>query len=221
MGWLFYTDPSRVHGYAGEKAEITRLTTHESDQATYEPLQFSKVGSTWYAAIRCAPKPGNVLAADTYETDPDGSFTFAAIFLIRYDRGCFGYKDMDETAGPNEARAPATLLDKLSPMRDPAGYAAAWRQRRWDWAAIPSYKDGDVIELGTPIKLTDGGSIRTVCRESYRHRGKTHAVYVDVETGAHWRLKRAHLAGSTLKSSALSAGTDILAEFAARQSNQT
>lgn len=221
MGWLFYTDPSRVRGYAGEKAEITRLTTHASDQAIYEPLQLSKVGSTWYAAIRCAPMPGNVLGADTYVTDPDGSFTFAAIFLIRYDRGCFGYKDMDETAGPNESRAPITLLDRLSPLCDPTGYAAAWRQRCRNWAAIPSYRDGDVIELGTPIKLTDGSVIRSVRKESTCHRGKTHVVYVDVETGARWRLKRAHLAGSKLKSWALSAGTEILAEFAARQVGQS
>lgn len=221
MGWLFYTDPSRVRRYAGEKAEITRLTSHETEQASYTPLQLSKVGSTWYAAIHCAPNPGNVLGADTYVTDPDGSFTFAAIFHIRYDRGCFGYKDMDETAGPNEARAPITLLDRLSPLVDPSGYAADWRQRCRDWAEIPRYHDGDVIALGRPIPLTDGTVIQAVRKESYRHRGKTHAVYVDVETGAHWRLKRAHFAGSRLKTSALSAGTGILAEFAARQARRS
>lgn len=223
MGWLFYTDPSRVLGHAGEKAEFARLTTHKGDDVAYEPLQLSKVGSTWYVAVRKRPLNGVPIAQDHFVTAEDGSFVFAAVFFVRYDQGCFGYKDMDETMGPNEARAPISLIKKLSPLApasgesDPCAYARAWRARCAAFAGIPDYKAGDVIALGTPIQLKDGTEIRTVRKTAYVSRGKTRSTYVDVETGKTWALKRVHLAGSSLVSSAAGEASPVLAEFADRQ----
>ena len=226
MGWLFYTDPTRVRGHAGERAEITRLCTHHGDDVVYEPLQLSKVGSTWYAAIRKCPLDGEPIAQSHYAPAEDGSFVLAAIFLVRYDRGCFGYKDMDETMGPNEARAPISLIRKLSPLvparggNDPCAYARAWRARCEAFASIPSYEVGDVIALGTPIPLTDSTEIRTVRKTSQVVRGRNRTAYVDVETGQAWTLKRTHLAGSSLVSRAAGAASPVLAEFAARMGEQ-
>ena len=109
MGWLFYTD-GRVQNYADEKAEIARLCTCHGDTRKTELVKACKVGSTWYAAAKITNLDGTPVEDTTYVTDADGSITFAAVFLTRYDDGCWGYKDMEESAGPVESRAPLSLL---------------------------------------------------------------------------------------------------------------
>ena len=152
MGWLFYTD-RRVKTYADEKAEINRLCTFETDTRQTLLLKACKVGSTWYAALRLTHVDGSPVEDATYATDDDGSITFGAVFLTRYDDGCWGYKDMEESAGPVESRAPLSLLALLSELKDPESYAHAWRQRCRDWAAIPDYAEGDKIKLAGPVTL--------------------------------------------------------------------
>ena len=115
MGWLFYTD-RRVQTYADEKAEITRLCTFEGDTRKTELVKACKVDSTWYAAARVTNIDGTPVEDATYVTDADGSVT-------RYDDGCWGYKDMEESAGPVESRAPLSLLALLSDLKDPDGIA--------------------------------------------------------------------------------------------------
>ena len=61
----------------------------------------------------------------------------------RYDDGSWGYKDIEESAGPNESRAPLGLIELLSNLKDPDSYAQDWRQRCRDWASIPDYQEGD------------------------------------------------------------------------------
>lgn len=222
MGWMFYTDPTRVQGHTGEKDEITRLTTHKTDTVAYRPLQISKVGSTWYAAVERRPLDGKQIEQTHYVPNNDGSYVFAAIFLVRYDQGCFGYKDMDETMGPNEARAPMSLIKKLSPLIEPRGdgqrcYASEWRARCRAFAEIPTYKVGDVIELAAPIALQNGSVLKTVCKASMVYRGKTRSYYIDQDGGGQYRLTKAQLAGSTLKQAAIISGSGVLAEFAARR----
>jgi len=117
MGWLFYTD-RRVQTYADEKAEIARLCTFESDTRKTELVKACKVGSTWYAAAKITSIDGSPVEDATYVTDADGSITFGAVFLTRYDDGCWGYKDMEESAGPVESRAPLSLLALLSDLKD-------------------------------------------------------------------------------------------------------
>ena len=122
MGWLFYTD-RRVQTYADEKAEIARLCTFEGERRKTELVKACKVGSTWYAAAKVTSIDGSPVEDTTYVTDPDGSITFGAVFLTRYDDGCWGYKDMEESAGPNECRAPLGLIELLSDLKDPDSYA--------------------------------------------------------------------------------------------------
>ena len=152
MGWLFYTD-RRVQTYADEKAEITRLCTFETDTRRTTLAKASKVGSTWYAAAKVESLDAAPLEDRTYVTDKDGSFSFGAVFLTRYDDGCWGYKDMEESAGPCESRAPLSILNLLSELKDPDSYAHAWRQRCRDWAAIPDYSEGDKIKLVVSVLI--------------------------------------------------------------------
>ena len=118
MGWVFYTD-RRVKTYADEKAEITRLCTFETDTRKTVLLKACKVGSTWYAAAKVTNIKGAPVEDRTYVSDADGSFTFGAVFLTRYDDGCWGYKDMEERARPAESRAPLSHLALLSELKDP------------------------------------------------------------------------------------------------------
>ena len=216
MGWTSYCDPSRVQGYADEKAEIKRLCTFENDTLSQGPLQMSKVGSTWYAAVKTTPRLGVSLLSNGYTPDDDGSYTFAAVILVKYHERCFGYKAMDETMGPCESRAPISLLKKLSPLCKPDSYAHAWRARCHDFANIPKFAIGDVIKLGSPIKTQDGNEIKTVRKDFYMRRGKKMPVYIDIDTGNRWRLEKVRFAGATLVSSEATQASPVLAEFAAR-----
>ena len=216
MGWLFYTD-RRVQTYADEKAEIARLCTFNGDTRKTELVKPCKVGSTWYAAARVTNRDGTPVEDATYITDPDGSITFAAVFLTAYDDGCWGYKDMEESAGPNESRAPLSLLALLSELRDPESYAHAWRQRCRDWAAIPDYAEGDKIKLAAPVTLTDGSTCQIVIATHYRRGRQKRRCYRIEETGGLVRLSKASLAGSELLSSAKGAVSPVLAEFLAGQ----
>jgi uncharacterized protein DUF6927 len=135
------------------------------------------------------------------------------VFLTRYDEGCWGYKDMEESAGPVESRAPLSLLALLSELKDPDSYAHAWRQRCRDWAAIPDYDEGDRIKLAAPVMLTDGSTCQIVTATHYRRGGKQRRCYRIEETGVLVRLSKASLAESELLCSAKSAASPVLAEF--------
>ena len=148
-------------------------------------------------------------------TDADGSITFAAVFLTRYDDGCWGYKDMEESAGPVESRAPLSLLALLSELKDPDSYAHAWRQRCRDWASIPDYEEGDKIRLAAPVTLTDGSTCQIVTATHYRRGRQKRRCYRIEETDGLVRLSKASLAGSELLSSAKGAASPVLAKYLA------
>ena len=219
MGWLFYTD-RRVQTYADEKAEITRLCTFESERRKTELVKACKVGSTWYAAAKVTNLDGTAVEDATYVSDPDGSITFGAVFLTRYDDGCWGYKDIEEIAGPVESRAPLSLLALLSELKDPDSYAHTWRQRCRDWAAIPDYEEGDKIRLAKPLMLTDGSTCQIVTATHYRRGRQKRRCYRIEETGGLVRLSKATLACSELIGSAKAAASPALAEFMAGQGKE-
>ena len=216
MGWLFYTD-RRVQTYADEKAEITRLCAFETDMRRTTLVKASKVGSTWYAAAKVESLDPAPLEDRTYVTDNDESFTFGAVFLTRYDDGCWGYKDMEESAGPCESRAPLSILNLLSELKDADSYAHAWRQRCREWAAIPDYAEGDKIKLASPVTISDGSTCQIVTATHYRRGRQKRRCYRIEETGSLVRLSKASLAGSTLISRETAKGRVGLAEFFAGQ----
>ena len=168
---------------------------------------------TWYAAAKVESIDQVPLEDRTYVIDKDGSFTFGAVFLTRYDDGCWGYKDMEESAGPGESRAPLSLLNLLSELKDPGSYAHAWRQRCRDWAAIPDYAEGDKVKLASPLTLSDGSTCQIVTATHYRRGRQKRRCYRIEETGSLVRLSKASLAGSELISREIAEGSAVLAEF--------
>lgn len=218
MGWLFYTD-RRVNSYADERAEIARLCTFQTDLRKTVLVKASKVGSVWYAAAKVTNLDGSPIEDTTYVTDDDGSITFAGVFLTRYDDGCWGYKDVEESAGPVESRAPLSILALLSDLKDPESYAHAWRQRCHDWDAIPDYQEGDKIRLAAPVTLTDGSTCQIITATHYRRGRQRRRCYRIHETGGLVRLSKATLAGSQLIRSAKGDASPILAEYFAKTSS--
>jgi hypothetical protein len=94
MGWTFYHRP------AGEsdRAHFERELLANTD---YEIVECATVNSVFYAAVR---------TKTTAEV-------WALVVLTQRARGHhnFGYKDLDETMGPVQAIAPATVLNALTP----------------------------------------------------------------------------------------------------------
>lgn len=140
MGWTF------AHR---EKGEATNAEWFAREFPSGEFLATATVGGTFYAAARTKAEPDKV---------------FALVILTRWvpkDQYNFGYKDMDETMGPNEAKAPAKILDLLSPTD--SEYAIKWRARcRKNLerkAAAAKVKKGVTVKFAAPIKFTNGDEI--------------------------------------------------------------
>lgn len=152
MGWLFYHRPpgqsDRDHfaPKLGDNREIVASAT---------------VHNVFYAAVRDL-KTGEV---------------WAFIALIRRQRGDFnfGYKDMDETAGPVECNAPARVLDALTPTDNE--YALEWRQKCREHLAKreesakrrKELQPGSVIEVSHELNFGDAG---TATLFEYRPEGR-------------------------------------------------
>ena len=132
MGWTHcFSSPYAVwkNGHelmppASRQKEIDKMLTWESKDkdgnilSTHKVLKSSMVGSVYYAAVT-TEKPGK-------ETE-----VLAAVFLtcgrVKHDGCLWGYKDMDETCGPNESKCPASILALLTPTD--SQWANEWRER--------------------------------------------------------------------------------------------
>ncbi|MBO6031678.1 MAG: hypothetical protein J6Q22_09415 [Prevotella sp.] len=121
MGWTHCFDGRRKpDGTIDRKYECDRLLTWcRKDEngivtSSGEVLKSAMVGSVYYAAVK--NHKGEV---------------FAAVFLTcgrtRWDNTAWGYKDMDETMGPNESKCPASILALLTPTD--SKWANEWRER--------------------------------------------------------------------------------------------
>jgi hypothetical protein len=120
-----------------------------SDRYAYRVLKSAlKNRTTYYAAI----EQKNVSTGEVV--------VFAVVILCRFGKWPgghnFGWKDMDETAGPNEDNCPESILKLLTPTSNE--YANDWRRRCWE--KIQKKKARPKIEVGT--KLLYGGTIYTV-----------------------------------------------------------
>ena len=128
-------------------------------------------GYVAYAAVQEADHPdrvwGLVVLYSTSRSDYDGG------------RWLFT-KAVEESQGPAETCCPTRILDRLSPIEllygatDPdtsAAYATTWRERcrayheaRAETAIAP----GEMIELATPVELTNGATVSRLRRRGQR-----------------------------------------------------
>lgn len=119
MGWTFGR-----RDYAGQTVED--FVRRDLPDTFARVDRVAMVGSVMYAVYRPRPPFG-----DIFEPCADGETRIALVILTEGQHGGeVGYKDMDETMGPNEDACPVELLDMLSPLKpDAETYAADWRAR--------------------------------------------------------------------------------------------
>lgn len=131
MGWTHcYSSPFAVwkNGLkmppSARQKEIDKMLCWESKDkdgnilSTHRVLKSSMVGSVYYAAVT-TEKPGK----DTEVR----AVVFLTCGKTKNDGCIWGYKDMDETMGPNESKCPASILALLTPTD--SKWANEWRER--------------------------------------------------------------------------------------------
>lgn len=125
MGWVHCCDGRRLpNGKIDRRYECDKMLTWDTKDKdgnllrTNRVLKSAMVGSTYYAAVETKKVTGE-------------RQVWAAIFLTcgktRHDHTDWGYKDMDETMGPNEAKCPASILALLTPTD--SQWANEWREK--------------------------------------------------------------------------------------------
>ncbi|MBI0477054.1 hypothetical protein D9601_17030 [Sphingomonas sp. MA1305] len=155
MGWL-YMHRDSMGGHATAKAYLDAQFTYAREQPDGGSRGFNVVASA------CVGNRVYYAAAQRMENGI-GHEIVAIVCLVRWnprDREglVFGYKDMDETCGPNEAACPPRILALLSPTDN--AYALAWRERCRVRAerAKRRLEEGMRIRLARPVTFTDGYS---------------------------------------------------------------
>ena len=155
MGWLYMQS---LGGHYGPRQYLDAQFTFTRPELTSKVLRSALVGMrVYYAAI------------EHVRHEKSERIVFAAVCLVSYnprDREgyIFGYKDMDETVGPNESDCPEAILDLLTPTEYP--HAQAWRIRCRENAAArralsskPSPRPGQTIVFDQPLAFSDGRSL--------------------------------------------------------------
>lgn len=128
-----------------------------------QEFNYQKDDGRYGKVIDCAVV--NLTAAYiTYETNQNGSKEVVALVcLLRFvprakDGFNFGYKDMDETMGPNECNCPERILKLLTPTSNKN--ALRWREKCWKNIQTrkvrPPLRKGMVIEFDRPLEFRGG-----------------------------------------------------------------
>src|SRR5262249_17415496 len=99
----------------------------------------------------------------------------------------FGYKDLEESMGPVEARCPRRLIAATSALRHPdpeveGNYAARWRQKCLDQSAARSRRKaelvpGAAIRLSRAVDFTGGYSSDCFIVEIVTWRGRSRTCF--------------------------------------------
>ncbi len=178
MGWLYM---QTLRGQAGPREYLDDQYTFEDPVASVRVLRSALVGMrTYYAAVE-------------QTKIPSGERTVSAVVcLVRYnprDREgyIFGYKDMSEEMGPNEARCPAAVLDLLTATG--STNAKDWRERcranlalAKQRAAKPKPRPGQSVVFDEPIRFKDGRMFGRLDVAAYSRSRRT-VIFRDPEFG--------------------------------------
>jgi hypothetical protein len=138
-------------------------------------VDVAKVGNVDYVAYR---------VRSIHNEDGDYDAVTCLVLLTRWIRGDsdyynFGYKDMDESMGPHEAKCPERILDVLSPLEmlyEPSPdkdwsyeWARDWRKACRAYhthrKAAKAVTPGTTIRFKHPLTFTSGVKLDTFVRE--------------------------------------------------------
>ncbi len=181
MGWLYMTR-------GGMDGHVTAKNYLDA-QFTYERDGDGEKRGLRVLASSCLRNQVYYAAAQPYgQAD---TAIFAIVCLVRWnprdkENMIFGYKDLTENAGPNEAECPERILALLDPTDHE--YAIDWRrrcianlQRR-----RRSLTEGDRIRLAEELTFTDGHK----GRDFIVTKSKRQVRLRNPETGQLYRLSR-------------------------------
>lgn len=177
MGWLCTTR-------AGMGAHPTPKA-YLDDQFTYPPGDdrpgLRVIKSVWQGRAYYA-------ACQTYDAAGE-STPFAVVCLVRWNPKSasgeiFGYKDMDETAGPHEDECPPSVLEALGPSEHP--HALDWRRRCYRNARLlrRQLADGDRVRFASPLTFTNGAELS----EFVVSRTGSRIIFVCPSSGQRYRI---------------------------------
>lgn len=149
MGWTSTTYTKRPGQTMTDWFVDHGVLSYTSDEYEYSVLKSAlKNRTTYYAAVEQKHLATNEVRV------------FAVVILCRFGKWPgghnFGWKDMDETAGPYEDDCPESILKLLTPTD--YVHANDWRHRCW--AKINAKKSRPKIEVGTQLQY--GNAIYTV-----------------------------------------------------------
>lgn len=135
MGWTFTEKPRE-----GAKAYLDSQFTWQSDNSRVRVIESAFLNlSEYYAAVEVIDATG-------------ARYVFAVVCMVRYCAGHygFGYKDMDETAGPVIKNCPARILDLLTEPANQwaADWRAACRANLAQAAAVNAMRPGSFFRYG-------------------------------------------------------------------------
>jgi hypothetical protein len=213
MGWTFM--PSRGR----DAVEIIRGQLEwENDIFTDKVIDHAVVGTTLYLLVCRTPKAAWE-PSTTYVNDADGSFRWIAVVLTSKARDAYdlGYKELEESMGPVEARCPRRLIDAASPLRHPhpaaeGNYAARWRQKCLDQATAKTRRKaelvhGATIRLSCIVDFTDGYKGDCFVVEIVKRHGRN-CTYFRAPNGGLYRISNLDKIGYRVEADAVgSAGT--------------
>ena len=170
MGWL----------YSEAWPTASAMRDHLRDSLTRSGYDIVKdalthYGRHYYAAIR-----------------KDGK-TFIFVALIERDRIGYGYKDMDESMGPNNVDCPLSILDAASPVEDlysgdPLEWATKWRAnvRAFHAAKKASRASAKSVKLGDKVWIANARGNPFTVASVGRATKKIYGVSDDPSYGGYW-----------------------------------
>ncbi|MGW1902978.1 DUF6927 domain-containing protein [Streptomyces hirsutus] len=169
MGWLFY------HREPGAETNVEHFA--KKLNTGYEIIAHGTVDHVFYAAVR----------------DRATGTVSAYVALTRWTRADlnFGYKDLSETAGPADCKAPQAVLDALTPTthEDALTWRANCRRHHAQRAFLRKHlKPGTRLRLIRPLRFSDDTErdTFTYTRTGGRRQGRlTHGS--TRYTIPHWR----------------------------------
>lgn len=183
MGWTTtHRDKSK-----SVQAFLIERNNCANEHGRWEVLDIATVRNTVYMAIR--------------RTRPDGSsYVFAAVTLTKHwprakDGYNFGWKDMDESVGPNEAECPMRILRLLSPLEPTEvknRHSIAWRQKCLE--NIARMKIAKSRQAGALVFLPGGATFKGFPEREYYFIFQKRArrnIYLAIAGGFQCRLNRA------------------------------
>lgn len=198
MGWTVINENESPRTSAEERNFLIReLGYSKVDTGEYaKVVAATKVGSAWFMAVEYSDLDEKV--ASIYDVDT-GPITMGIVVITSRKNGEFGFKIIDENAGPFNTNAPARIINKLSPLTA-GGKAAEWAARwRDDCRKIEAAKRrekawhvGDKIKLKSPVIFSGSGYDSFVVSSYTTAGGNQRRCYYAEGVGL-VRLKPEHL----------------------------